>query len=116
MIRKQANPENNIPPGTPFDSLPDDWTCPVYGTGHVQSSGRESKGVPGGILFSGFACFRIIGITTDATFLLFHCTFLFCFFQQPFLQSPPVSYTHLRAHETDSYLVCRLLLEKKKKD
>src|SRR5665647_1003106 len=25
------------------------------------------------------------------------------------------SYTHLRAHETDSYLVCRLLLEKKKK-
>ena len=26
-----------------------------------------------------------------------------------------VSYTHLRAHETDSYLVCRLLLEKKKR-
>ena len=26
-----------------------------------------------------------------------------------------VSYTHLRAHETDSYLVCRLLLENKKK-
>ena len=26
-----------------------------------------------------------------------------------------VSYTHLRAHETDSYLVCRLLLEKKNK-
>ena len=25
-----------------------------------------------------------------------------------------VSYTHLRAHETDSYLVCRLLLEKKR--
>ena len=25
----------------------------------------------------------------------------------------PVSYTHLRAHETDSYVVCRLLLEKK---
>src|SRR5665647_318006 len=28
--------------------------------------------------------------------------------------SKSVSYTHLRAHETDSYLVCRLLLEKKK--
>src|SRR5680860_1648468 len=27
-----------------------------------------------------------------------------------------VSYTHLRAHETDTYLVCRLLLEKKKKE
>ena len=26
----------------------------------------------------------------------------------------PVSYTHLRAHETDSYIVCRLLLDKKK--
>ena len=24
----------------------------------------------------------------------------------------PVSYTHLRAHETDQYRVCRLLLEK----
>ena len=29
-----------------------------------------------------------------------------------FDQVEPVSYTHLRAHETDSYLVCRLLLEK----
>ena len=27
----------------------------------------------------------------------------------------PVSYTHLRAHETGAYLVCRLLLEKKKR-
>src|SRR5664279_2142126 len=26
------------------------------------------------------------------------------------IASAPVSYTHLRAHETDSYLVCRLLL------
>src|SRR5664279_2811970 len=26
------------------------------------------------------------------------------------MPSPAVSYTHLRAHETDSYLVCRLLL------
>ena len=30
-------------------------------------------------------------------------------------QSDPVSYTHLRAHETVLDLVCRLLLEKKKK-
>src|SRR5674476_1420302 len=29
--------------------------------------------------------------------------------------SEPVSYTHLRAHETGRNLVCRLLLEKKKK-
>ena len=31
------------------------------------------------------------------------------------LDLPAVSYTHLRAHETDSYPVRRLLLEKKKK-
>src|SRR5678816_2070157 len=31
------------------------------------------------------------------------------------LLSKPVSYTHLRAHETPEHLVCRLLLEKKKK-
>ena len=30
-------------------------------------------------------------------------------------QSTAVSYTHLRAHETGRNLVCRLLLEKKKK-
>ena len=29
--------------------------------------------------------------------------------------SEAVSYTHLRAHETPEHLVCRLLLEKKKK-
>ena len=28
----------------------------------------------------------------------------------------PVSYTHLRAHETPEHLVCRLLLEKKNSD
>src|SRR5678815_5828085 len=28
----------------------------------------------------------------------------------------PVSYTHLRAHETPEHLVCRLLLEKKNED
>src|SRR5665811_1188722 len=33
----------------------------------------------------------------------------------PYLKLHPVSYTHLRAHETVLDLVCRLLLEKKKK-
>ena len=32
-----------------------------------------------------------------------------------FIKSIPVSYTHLRAHETSQDLVCRLLLEKKKR-
>lgn len=25
--------EGGIPPGTPFEELPDDWTCPVCGAG-----------------------------------------------------------------------------------
>src|SRR5678816_763304 len=32
------------------------------------------------------------------------------------IYTEPVSYTHLRAHETPEHLVCRLLLEKKKKN
>ncbi len=26
-----GDPEQNIPPGTPFEDLPDDWTCPICG-------------------------------------------------------------------------------------
>eukprot|EP00658_Telonema_sp_P-2_P039352 TRINITY_DN28160_c0_g1_i2.p1 TRINITY_DN28160_c0_g1~~TRINITY_DN28160_c0_g1_i2.p1 ORF type:complete len:111 (-),score=38.39 TRINITY_DN28160_c0_g1_i2:89-421(-) len=37
------------------------------------------------------------------------------YFIPPSLSPVPVSYTHLRAHETPEHLVCRLLLEKKKK-
>src|SRR5678809_1802811 len=36
-------------------------------------------------------------------------------FLQAVISSSPVSYTHLRAHETGRNLVCRLLLEKKNK-
>lgn len=28
---EMGDPENNVPPGTPFDKLPDDWQCPVCG-------------------------------------------------------------------------------------
>eukprot|EP00658_Telonema_sp_P-2_P071379 TRINITY_DN6064_c0_g1_i2.p1 TRINITY_DN6064_c0_g1~~TRINITY_DN6064_c0_g1_i2.p1 ORF type:complete len:145 (+),score=26.20 TRINITY_DN6064_c0_g1_i2:259-693(+) len=35
-------------------------------------------------------------------------------FNSPQQHQQPVSYTHLRAHETPEHLVCRLLLEKKK--
>ncbi len=24
-----GDPENGVPPGTPFDELPEDWLCPV---------------------------------------------------------------------------------------
>jgi rubredoxin len=26
-----GDPDGKIPPGTPFDKLPDDWVCPVCG-------------------------------------------------------------------------------------
>ena len=26
-------PDDGIPPGTPFEELPDDWTCPICGAG-----------------------------------------------------------------------------------
>ena len=32
--------------------------------------------------------------------------------KNPYNKKFPVSYTHLRAHETPEHLVCRLLLEK----
>ena len=40
---------------------------------------------------------------------------LLCFFRDHRYAREPVSYTHLRAHETVLDLVCRLLLEKKQK-
>ena len=73
--------------------------------------------------------FRFLPITLALYYLapaklkntvLFVCSLVFyCWGEVRFfpvmLALIPVSYTHLRAHETDSYLVCRLLLEKKKK-
>lgn len=28
-----GDPDNGIQPGTPFESLPDDWVCPTCGAG-----------------------------------------------------------------------------------
>ena len=30
---KKGDPDNGIAPGTPFEQLPDDWTCPLCGVG-----------------------------------------------------------------------------------
>lgn len=29
----EGDDEGNIPPGTAFEDLPDDWTCPICGVG-----------------------------------------------------------------------------------
>lgn len=28
-----GDPENGVPPGTSFESIPDDWVCPLCGAG-----------------------------------------------------------------------------------
>ena len=28
-----GDPDNGVAPGTPFEQLPDDWTCPLCGLG-----------------------------------------------------------------------------------
>jgi rubredoxin len=33
---EQGDPDNDIPPGTPFDDLPKDWVCPSCGAGKDQ--------------------------------------------------------------------------------
>jgi rubredoxin len=29
--QEKGDPKGNIPPGTPFEELPDSWVCPVCG-------------------------------------------------------------------------------------
>ncbi|MBN1556813.1 MAG: rubredoxin [Lentisphaerae bacterium] len=36
-----GDPDNNIPPGTAFDDLPEDWVCPDCGLGKDQFSPAE---------------------------------------------------------------------------
>lgn len=33
-----GDPDNGIPPGTPFESLPVNWICPVCGAGKDEFS------------------------------------------------------------------------------
>lgn len=30
---EKGDPDGNIPPGTAFEDLPDDWVCPICGAG-----------------------------------------------------------------------------------
>ncbi|MBI4187182.1 MAG: rubredoxin [Chloroflexi bacterium] len=38
---EMGDPESNIKPGTPFEQLPDDWTCPVCGASKGQFEKME---------------------------------------------------------------------------
>src|SRR5665648_490104 len=72
-----------------------------------------------GISYPRFIAPALIAISImNSSF--FECTYgsyVRMYYQKTFdgIIATPVSYTHLRAHETRHDLVCRLLLEKKKK-
>ena len=34
---EQGDPDNGIDPGTKFEDVPDDWTCPICGAGKSDS-------------------------------------------------------------------------------
>src|SRR5680860_1815406 len=59
------------------------------------------------LIFIDYFALSIIGITIlSAIYLIISGLLKFSESKKRFLEVP-VSYTHLRAHETDSYLVCR---------
>ncbi|SPD74640.1 Rubredoxin (modular protein) [uncultured Desulfobacterium sp.] len=33
---KEGDPDGGIEPGTPFEDLPDDWTCPICGASKAE--------------------------------------------------------------------------------
>ncbi len=38
---EQGDPESDIPAGTSFDDLPEDWVCPVCGAGKSEFAKEE---------------------------------------------------------------------------
>ena len=36
-----GDPENGVAPGTPWEEVPEDWTCPLCGVGKDQFSEEE---------------------------------------------------------------------------
>jgi len=38
----EGDPDGDILPGTPFEKLPDDWTCPICGAGKNQFEKQEN--------------------------------------------------------------------------
>eukprot|EP00658_Telonema_sp_P-2_P075185 TRINITY_DN6463_c0_g1_i1.p1 TRINITY_DN6463_c0_g1~~TRINITY_DN6463_c0_g1_i1.p1 ORF type:complete len:104 (-),score=17.34 TRINITY_DN6463_c0_g1_i1:54-365(-) len=75
----------------------------LRGSVHVNPWRRLTpKRLYAGLLVSPSTTVPLIRLSTSTT-------------MQHLRRTTPVSYTHLRAHETPEHLVCRLLLEKKKK-
>lgn len=39
---EEGDSDGGIPPDTPFEELPDDWTCPICGAGKDQFEKKEN--------------------------------------------------------------------------
>src|SRR5665647_3813586 len=81
----------------------------VLETGSVEALQHYARDLSERIIPRGVETHEVIGIVLLLRDVLARS--LFEKYQRDFalLNRVPVSYTHLRAHETDSYLVCRLL-------
>ena len=49
-----GDPDNGVAPGTPWEEVPEDWTCPLCGVGKDQFSEEEYR-----IRHSGEGMFRL---------------------------------------------------------
>ena len=38
---EEGDPDNGVEPGTAFEDIPDDWTCPICGAGKDQFEKEE---------------------------------------------------------------------------
>jgi len=38
---EKGDPDGNIPPGTPFEELPESWVCPICGASKDEFSPEE---------------------------------------------------------------------------
>src|SRR5678815_6083655 len=80
--------------------------------GMSRDSAKAAHSVPKYMMERGF---NIIPVNPMASEILGRRTYSYVSDIKSQVDIIAVSYTHLRAHETPEHLVCRLLLEKKKK-
>jgi len=66
-----GDPDKGIPAGTPFESLPDDWACPLCGAGKDAFEKEEFTGVGTHVSASLLLCIRLLD-DIDLCLTVFH--------------------------------------------
>lgn len=57
---EQGDPESGIEPGTAFEDIPDDWTCPLYAESGKKISSRTKDKTKGENLLRGNGRIQIV--------------------------------------------------------